>query len=558
MRILILLVIFCIILVVPFIIADIPPEIPIMIYGKVVYTNNLPAGGISVRAIWTDNNGDINSRVTKAFNIEEAKDNPELYGVYKFEIYNVQEDIPIKIESGGKSILLTPEYGKIYQAPVIKINIPEGENQEVYNATMKNDNILFGVINYIAGLIGIKEGKNINEKATQERNNNENYTKKNISDEIESNEQDRDSSDQEITIKEHEVDKNINNKSRLTYNKEKIINNESEGIVYFIINNTKEKINYYLIIIILILITIIIILLKMYFPKKIFKTSIKNFKSVESFHLISKDNYYLSPDNSVMDAIEIFSYKNINLIPVLTASKKILGVLSKNDIIKTFENSDYDLINKTKIKSIMNKRYISCKPKTELGDMFTLMIEKKINEIILEKDKTFVGIVDFFSILNKLNNTNVVIENPPKLNEVMLKEVTSVEVKTKISDLRKILLKKNSEYAVITKDSVSIGIITYKDILIAIKKNIDFKKTNVETIMSPDLITLTPGTSIYEAFKIMLERKYNQIPILEFDKLEGIVNIKYLVKMYYEFLSNLKNKIKNRPFSEIELIDENN
>ena len=31
----------------------------------------------------------------------------------------------------------------------------------------------------------------------------------------------------------------------------------------------------------------------------------------------------------------------------------ILGTVSKNDIIKAFENSDYDTINKTKLKKIM-------------------------------------------------------------------------------------------------------------------------------------------------------------------------------------------------------------
>ncbi|MBR9706133.1 CBS domain-containing protein, partial [Candidatus Pacearchaeota archaeon] len=110
-----------------------------------------------------------------------------------------------------------------------------------------------------------------------------------------------------------------------------------------------------------------------------------------------------------------------------------------------------------------------------------------------------------------------------------------------------------TEYAVIIENKKPIGIVTLKDLMNALKKEMDFDKTDVRNFMSTSLISMNPGTSIYKGFKIALERRFNQIPIIDMHKVVvGIVNVKYLVRVYYEFVASLNEEDRAKFLKEVD------
>ncbi len=68
-----------------------------------------------------------------------------------------------------------------------------------------------------------------------------------------------------------------------------------------------------------------------------------------------------------------------------------------------------------------------------------------------------------------------------------------------------------------------LGIVTERDVLRAVATGTPLD-TPLSEVMSKDLITVQPGTSLREAARIMTDRWIRHLPVLEGDRLVGIVS----------------------------------
>ncbi len=90
-----------------------PPEIPVLIYGKVVTDSGDGLGGVDVKASWVEE-GELKSAVSKTLE-------GDLEGQYKFFIQPSSSINNIKLESLGESVLFKAESGLINHAPDIVV-----------------------------------------------------------------------------------------------------------------------------------------------------------------------------------------------------------------------------------------------------------------------------------------------------------------------------------------------------------------------------------------------------------------------------------------------------
>jgi CBS domain-containing protein len=76
-----------------------------------------------------------------------------------------------------------------------------------------------------------------------------------------------------------------------------------------------------------------------------------------------------------------------------------------------------------------------------------------------------------------------------------------------------------------------VGIITERDYMRkVILKGRASKETMVETIMSRDLVSVTPDNSIHDAMELMTRYRCRHLPVFKDDQLDGILSIGDLVK----------------------------
>ena len=100
----------------------------------------------------------------------------------------------------------------------------------------------------------------------------------------------------------------------------------------------------------------------------------------------------------------------------------------------------------------------------------------------------------------------------------------SVSLDTPIKDAAKLMKDKDLSAVVVTKNQRVTGIITEKDITRrVVAKNLDASKTSVKEIMTKNLISVPPGTSLAKAATIMKTKKIRHLPIVQKGLILGVV-----------------------------------
>jgi CBS domain-containing protein len=73
------------------------------------------------------------------------------------------------------------------------------------------------------------------------------------------------------------------------------------------------------------------------------------------------------------------------------------------------------------------------------------------------------------------------------------------------------------------------GILTERDVLHAVAKDTDLDATPAETIMTSDVVTVSPDWEVYEAAAEMTDRRIRHLVVSENDRVVGVVSVRDLL-----------------------------
>ncbi len=115
----------------------------------------------------------------------------------------------------------------------------------------------------------------------------------------------------------------------------------------------------------------------------------------------------------------------------------------------------------------------------------------------------------------------------PKLEEVMTKDVRTVEPSASITEAAEIMKELDvGVVPVVDQDKVIKGVVTDRDIVVsglAERGNAEFK---AEDVMTANPVTCPPDTDVNDAFRLMSDEQIRRLPVTDQNnKLVGIVSI---------------------------------
>jgi len=110
-----------------------------------------------------------------------------------------------------------------------------------------------------------------------------------------------------------------------------------------------------------------------------------------------------------------------------------------------------------------------------------------------------------------------------KVSEVMTEAAVTDRADESLLQAAKRMWEQQTGSILLVDGEHLLGILTERDILRAVAEDRDLS-TPVSEVMSRDLVTVDPATSLRDAARIMADRWIRHLPVLDGDRLVGVVS----------------------------------
>ena len=248
-------------------------------------------------------------------------------------------------------------------------------------------------------------------------------------------------------------------------------------------------------------------------------------------NLMSTSLITIDKDQNLSDALKLLRKNRISRLPVLN-NKELVGIISERDIAKKLGSSKYESMpaSRLHVSSVMVKDIISVPQSMRLAEVANIMLENGIGSVPVMEDDKMVGIV------SKADFVTLAIDGEYEkicTKEIMTKDIISVSPSERLVHARRVSIDNKVGRLPVMDDEELVGMITSKDLMrafIDFRKNVpekyqksQIKEVLIEDIMSTNPCVVSKDTPICEVSKIMMETGYNGLPVVENDKVIGII-----------------------------------
>lgn len=135
-----------------------------------------------------------------------------------------------------------------------------------------------------------------------------------------------------------------------------------------------------------------------------------------------------------------------------------------------------------------------------------------------------------------------------RVKDIMSKGVLSVDSNLNVNEAAKMMEDGKVGAIIVMENNTPVGIITDRDFAVKIVAHAYPITTSVKKIMSSPLIGIDPEESVWNVAELMYTRKVRKIPVIDEDKVIGIVTATDLVN---QFAVSTEEDMKNMYFQSI-------
>lgn len=255
---------------------------------------------------------------------------------------------------------------------------------------------------------------------------------------------------------------------------------------------------------------------------------------IEVKDVMTKDVVCVDKDVDLKHVIDLMKKHKITKIPVVE-NKKLLGVITDNIIAYKLGSIRKRGVPASRLhaSSVTDKDFEIVKPCTEIKSILT-----KVGK----PGPTMINVVENDKLLGVITKADLLplVKSNKKIHEIMQTKLLSVAPDDRVIHARRILIDENIARIPVVNQGELVGMISDTEIAYALadlKKSIPLGKQKhhldellVENIMKTPVISTNPDISVSEAASIMLNENIGALPVLQNNKMLGIVTRTDLIK----------------------------
>ena len=117
------------------------------------------------------------------------------------------------------------------------------------------------------------------------------------------------------------------------------------------------------------------------------------------------------------------------------------------------------------------------------------------------------------------------------VKDVMIEKIASLDYSSMIKNAAKLMDDKNIGCIIVTREELPIGILTERDFVKRIASKEKPLTSSIEEVMSSPLISIDPDETVWEAAEKMKTNNIHKLPVLQDNKIVGIITTSDLVEI---------------------------
>ncbi|KXB03004.1 hypothetical protein AKJ47_02990 [candidate division MSBL1 archaeon SCGC-AAA261G05] len=240
----------------------------------------------------------------------------------------------------------------------------------------------------------------------------------------------------------------------------------------------------------------------------------------------------ISSSDLATRAREVARSTGLQSLPV-TKDGRLEGVVTSRDLLHiTSTRSNIPVL------GLMTPPIIVATPEWSIAKLARKTIQADISLVPVTQsstDKSLLGVVRLEDVLEKISEAP---EDGPKVKDVMSREVITCNPKDRVTRVWNIMEETNFSGIPVTQKQKVIGMITRSDIIKSGKARLATESEGgrtppkVETLMKSPPRTIKADKSINKAIQLMVGQNIGRLPIVEDEKLIGILDREDVIKPY--------------------------
>jgi CBS domain-containing protein len=255
-----------------------------------------------------------------------------------------------------------------------------------------------------------------------------------------------------------------------------------------------------------------------------YKRDLPSYKTIKD--IMTQNVVTVTPDFSLDSAAQLMGEKHIGSL-IVTNYNTPVGIITERDLLSKVLAFGLFLTDE-KVNEVMSYPLAGVSVNATIKEAAQEMVHKKGRLAVFDAG-TLVGIITASDLIKSLPDVE---ETEVKIDDFMTKNVITADENAPVINAAKIMGQHRIGSIIVTRKGEPFGIFTERDLLTNFLAKAKPLFSEVGPECSKPLIAIPAGTSVHRAAAAMASKHIRRLPVLQDDKIVGIITARDLVDAY--------------------------